>query len=186
MISRIVLLFPRSAGEVPNFDVETVEQAAGSMVDGCDGELIADLRVDRALFGLCEIGLRLEDELNLPGAEFVFALLRLKVFLGEIVGDFRGLHGDLGLLELVDGVRNVEGNRLANLTLGIEIVALGNESVAKIGPRGAILYGKGKCEARAVDRKAEAEDLIQGVAETAGGDDDRRRYYEGYVARFEQ
>jgi len=106
-----------------------IEEIAGRVVDLGDGQLEVDLGLNEVELGLSELGLGIEDKEYRFGAEFVFALVRVKSFAGQVHGHFCGFQGEFGLFEGMHGVGDFERDALRGPALKKLILALACERI---------------------------------------------------------
>src|SRR5215472_4441861 len=110
-----------------------VEQIAGGVVERGHGQLIVDLGQDETLLGLSELGLSVQYKKYRLSAELVFAFVGVEGLLSQVHGDFRSLHGELGLFERVDGVGDFKSDALVRAALLILVAGAVDQSVGEVG-----------------------------------------------------
>ena len=107
----VPLWYERGFG-VFNLNVIPLKKFAGGVLNGSEGDLIADLGVDEREIRSGKLRLRIQKDEKRLDAEVEFPLLRVQILLGKVTGNFRSRHGKFGLFKRMDSVAGFELNRL--------------------------------------------------------------------------
>src|SRR5882757_3479196 len=85
----------------------------------------------------------------------------MKRFLRKVQGDFRSFHGELGLLEGMDGVSDLQSNVLSRAALLVLIAATAYGGIREVGFRAVVFQRKIQGKRGAVGRVGEMKYLGQ-------------------------
>lgn len=143
-----------------------VEQIASGMVELRHGQLVIDLGLNETLLGLGQLVLRVQNEENRLGTEFVFALVGMERFFCQVLGDFGSFHGEFGLFERMHRIGDFERDALVGATLLVLVAAAANQGVGKSGLGGVPPDGQIERKRGAVGRIGKVKSLAETITET--------------------
>src|SRR5207302_11168104 len=141
------------------------------MIECCQRELVPDLCLEVALLGLLNGVLSIENKEDGLGAQLVLALIGSKGLLREIESLRRRCQRQLAYFKLMHRVAYFLRDGSLAGTHQVKIAALGHQCRAEIGFRLMVLNRQAEIQADAVGRKSKSANLIEGIEQTAAGND---------------
>src|SRR5205807_5730173 len=140
------------------------QEFAGGPKETCQNAKVLRQLSHQLGLGSCKTVLSIQQEEDCRVTQVVFLELSIHAFLGEIDGGLGESHAGTAALHLASGIQNVQADLLFDRPSPKGVYPLAHGRIGQIGRRLVIADGKPEVQGKRINREAESERLIEGVA----------------------